>query len=580
MRTRSTIVAAMIVTVLVGCVTAPTRLELVQAADPDEIIFDDRAWEIGTPGGSLTVPTALGIPDASVDPVSLNPAAAAWDPAELPILNMLFVAPVDRDPLTGEWSPRLAESFELREGGKVFRIRLRDDLLWSDGTPLTVDDLVYSYRVLYADPTAGTLASGYLDRVGGIEVRWIDGRTYELETGIPHMLIWDLVSLPPLPKHVVEPWVEENGVERFVDFWSTFTGFANHVGNGPFMLADYTAGDRVRLVRNPHYYERDANGERLPYLDELVFLVRPGIDQIELFADGETDIARYTGHGFQRDPVAARPTEGHFIFASPYDGTIHLLFLNPRSSSPLRDRRFRAALAHLIDRDSLAAEVYGRLGIPMWFGEVPYSPYSFDARGRLPGYDPSTAARILAELGLRDRDGDGFLEDPEGNPLVLEFVTNEENPSRVEAATLIAATLQAAGIRSKLVAEPFGAVVSRFFETGDWEAVLLGYAPVPGVVPGMFDEVLPITRAGDARTDSFFEELAEIAAPLDFTVEQGELTRIYREAQLLVDAQHDQIWLHSSGMCYALSAPIRNLEPRAFDDYMLSYDRAFIDGPR
>jgi len=96
----------------------------------------------------------------------------------------------------------------------------------------------------------------------------------------------------------------------------------------------------------------------------------------------------------------------------------------------------------------------------------------------------------------------------------------------------------------------------------------------------MFDEVLPITRPGGVRSGPFFDELASIAAPLDYTVDDDELSRIYRDAQLLVDSQLDQIWLHSSGMCYALSGPIRNLEPRAFDGYMLSYDRAFIERQR
>ncbi|MFW5737656.1 MAG: hypothetical protein ACOCYX_01980, partial [Spirochaetota bacterium] len=149
-----------------------------------------------------------------------------------------------------------------------------------------------------------------------------------------------------------------------------------------------------------------------------------------------------------------------------------------------------------------------------------------------------------------------------------------------EAADLIRAEFRSAGIGCVLVTEPFGAVIQRFFETGEWEIVLLGYEPVPGVFPGMFDEVLTITRPGDDRAGPFFDELASIAAPLDHTVEDAELSRVYRDAQLLVDSQLDQIWLHSSGMCYALSRPIRNLEPRAFDSYILSYDRAFIERQR
>jgi len=207
-RAMMSVAVVVIAVTITGCTTARSGCDARSCPDPDEIIFDDRAWDIGIPGGSLTIPTALGMSDASTEPVSLNPACAAWDPAELTLLNMLFVAPVDRDPLTGAWSSRLAEHFELRDRGKVFRVRLRDGLRWSDGTPLTVDDLVYSYRTLYADPTSGTLAAAYLDTVGGFEIRRIDDRTYELETGVRHMLIWELVSLPPLPRHRVEPWVE------------------------------------------------------------------------------------------------------------------------------------------------------------------------------------------------------------------------------------------------------------------------------------------------------------------------------------------------------------------------------------
>jgi peptide/nickel transport system substrate-binding protein len=608
-RCRRAVLVAATLAVLAACAGGPAGVRIAGtggAGEPSErrvggkpgaasltsVSYDDRAWDAGRHGGSLTVPPVIGRANASLEPTSLNPAMAAWNEAETTILNMLFVAPIERDPLTGEWAPKLAERFDLLGGGKRVRITLRGGLSWSDGTPLTVDDIIFSYDRLYGNPDAETVVHGYLEAVEGVEARKIDERTYELEFGSRHMSAWELVTLPPLPRHVVEPWLEEHGMDAFIDFWSVFDSFERHVSNGPFRLAEYVPRDRVRLERNPHYFELDELGRPLPYLDELLFLIRPDADQLELYRDGEIDLVRVSEPDDRGRPPELGDGDPAHLFVTTVPWTLHLLFVNqsrPNEENPygieppqvdwLRDLRFRTALAHLVDRGRLTEEAFGEIGVPMWFGEPPHSPYAMDGRDNVPAYDPTTAGAILDELGMIDHDGDGVREDGDGNPVVLEIVTNAESTERAEVARSLSDELARVGIRLEVVIEPFGEVVLRLLETGGWEIVLLGYRAEPGLAPWIFDQPFSLTRTNDERTMPFMKTVRELDARLERTVDDDELAAIFQEAQALLDRQLDMIWLHSAGARFAARRPLGNLEPRLFDGQMFSYERIFLRQP-
>ena len=447
-------------------------------------------YENGKPGGTLTYSTISG-------PKTFN-LAISTETSSTEILNYVFEGLVEASWLTAEVEPALAERWEASEDGLVWTFYLRKDVQWADGSPFSADDVVFTFsRIIYNDDIPASARPGltirYRDdaaqtwKKGRLKVEKIDAHTVKFTLPAPFAPFLRGMSTSIYPRHILEKHVDDG---TFTSTWDVGTKPADVIGTGPFTIERYDAGERIVLKRNPRYWQRDAAGTPLPYLDRIVYLVVPNLATSLLkFQAGETDILQVTGEHY---PIL-KPQEAAKNFTlhrrGPNFGTTFLALnmnpgKNPKNDAPFvdpvklrwfRTLAFRMALAHSIDKDSIIDNVMNGLGYPQWAAVSPSAGDFHNPAVTRYRYDIGKANALLDGLGWFDVDGDGVREDDEGNNIVFKLSTNSGNTVRERVCTIIKQDLARIGIRVNLRFLEFNTLVSQLTSTYDWEAIVIGF---------------------------------------------------------------------------------------------------------
>ena len=158
-------------------------------------------------------------------------------------------------------------------------------MTWHDGEPFTAEDVVFTYSQIVMNPEAlAGDAAQFVKTVDGEErmvtVEAVDDMTvrFTLPTASPAFLLQQRFFI--MPKHKLLEFSQEGGAApaEINNAWPTDGDLSNVVGTGPFRLTGYTAGQKVTLQKNDNYWQEDANGTKLPYLDTLEFLIVSGTE--------------------------------------------------------------------------------------------------------------------------------------------------------------------------------------------------------------------------------------------------------------------------------------------------------------
>ncbi len=429
------------------------------------------------------------------DPKTFNPMLVSETSSEM-VVALMFHGLVNYDQYDQVFVPGLAESWETDETGLVWTFHLRRGLRWSDGRPLTADDVLFSFEVLYDS----------VIHPPGADLLMIDGRKIEVEEvdsvtvrmNLPDHygpFIGMIGSLRILPAHRLEE-AYRNG--EFEASYGVGADPGDIVVSGPFRLARYVPGEKVVLSRNPWFYQVDRAGTRLPYLDEVIYVNAEDENTVLLkFRAGETDMIQ---DGFSPENyhlLKDGEVEGDYTVygIGPRLGSTHIWFnlntgRNPETGEPyvqphklawFRDVHFRRAVAHAIDRDGIVKTVFHGRGVPVWGPVSPSNKSWYNPDLFTYPYDPNEASRLFAQLGFWDQDDDGVLEDREGRELEFTLYTNSSNNTRVKIANIVVDDLRKLGVKVTFVPIDFNDLITRMRETFDYEAMLL--ALTEGVPP-------------------------------------------------------------------------------------------------
>ncbi len=417
------------------------------------------------------------------DPRTLNPALAQ-ETSSTAVLSDLFTGLTKTDLKTMQVVPDLAEIWEEKEGGRVYIFHLRRNVRWSDGEPFTAEDVVFTYRDIYLNPqipnSTGDMFRGILKSQEDIKnfVRKIDKYTVEFRLPEAFAPFLNALSAPILPKHKLEKFVKEG---NFMTAWNVNTDPKDIVGTGPYRLKRYIKGVMVEYEANSYYYEYDNSNRQLPYIRRKIgYIVQ----------DPDTALLKYSLG--EIDYMAVRPQDVLFISRvknttlydlGPTPSTTFLVFnQNPNSKVPkyklrwFQNREFRRAISHTIDREGMCYLVYNGLADPL-YGPITPANRPYYTEGLFPVYEYSLkkARAILESLGFKDRNGDGWLEDPEGNTLEIVLLTNAGNKEREAIGNMIKEDLEKIGIKVIFRPIDFNSLVSRLTsQPYDWEAVIIG----------------------------------------------------------------------------------------------------------
>src|SRR5450432_912495 len=310
------------------------------------------------------------------EPKTLNPVTAADAPSR-EVIGRLTADLIHINRATQQTEPALAKSWTLSKDGRVFTVKLRHGLRFSDGQPFDADDVAFSFQ-LYLDDKINSPQRDLL-AVGGkpVEVQKIDQYTVRFTLVQPYAAaerIFD--SLAMMPRHLLQNSYQQG---KFAQAWTLTTPPAEIAGMGPFRVKQYVPGQKIVLERNPYYWKADRNRNRLPYLDELVFLFVGNEDaQVIRFQAGETDIiSRMSAENYAllSKEAANRGTE-LFDLGPSLEYNFLLFNLNDLSSKKLssiaakqawfQDLKFRQAISAAIDRDAIVKLVYAGRGAPLW----------------------------------------------------------------------------------------------------------------------------------------------------------------------------------------------------------------------
>src|SRR5947208_1290748 len=237
--------------------------------------------EVGRYGGTLVV-------GQRTEPKTLNPVTAADAPSR-EVIGRMMADLIHINRASQQVEASLAKSWTASNDGRVFTLKLRRGLRFSDGQLFDADDVLFTFQV-YLDEKVHSPQRDLLV-VGGkpLEVQKVDAHTVRFTLAQPYAAaerIFD--SLAILPRHLLEKPYHEG---RFAQVWNVSTSSAEIAGLGPFRLKEYVPGQRMVLERNPYFWKVDQKKNRLPYLDQVVFLFVGNEDaQVIRFQAGDTDL--------------------------------------------------------------------------------------------------------------------------------------------------------------------------------------------------------------------------------------------------------------------------------------------------
>jgi peptide/nickel transport system substrate-binding protein len=405
--------------------------------------------------------------------------------------------------ITGELQPELAESWQIAEDGTRITFTLRPNLRWSDGEPLTVDDVVFTFQDVVFNPAIPSDLKDSL-RIGDDRqfptIQALGDRQVEFqlpEPFAPFLRSTADYRASILPRHRLAESVktlDDAGNPLYLSQWGTNTNPQDLVVAGPFQIEAYTPAERVIFRRNPYYWRQDDQGRSLPYLDRIVWQLVASTDtQLLRFRSGDLDIMgdsrplrpeyfellkREEERGNFRLYVGGESSSTTFVVFNLNQATnaAGQPLVDPVKSAWFRDRQFRQAIAHAINRPRLINNIYRGIASPQNSPVSIQSPYFLPPEEGLPvyDYDPERSRQLLDAAGFTYTAA-GQLLDAEGNRVQFTLRTNAGNLVREAIGSQIRSDLAEIGIQVDFSAIDFGTLVSRLNQTRDWDMVLIGF---------------------------------------------------------------------------------------------------------
>jgi peptide/nickel transport system substrate-binding protein len=404
------------------------------------------------------------------EPKTLNPMMAA-DVATRDVLAVVSADLIHINRRTLQTEPALARAWTVSPDGRQYTVTLRDGLRFSDGAPLTADDVVFTFGV-YLDERVNAPQRDLL-LIGGkpLSVTKLSPVAVRFDLPVPYApgeRLFD--SFWILPKHKLERAYAEG---RFAQAWTLGAPAVDLATPGPFRLKQYVPGQRLVFERNPFYWKRDEFDRPLPYLDRL---------EVTFAADQNAQLLRLMAHevgaaGRLRPEDFARLEQTPFLDARDAGPGLeyNFLFFNWNAPSPMaawfRSLKFRQAVAHAIDREALVRLVYQGKGSAL-DSQVTPANRIWRADGVTQyAHDPAASSRLLQEAGYR-RDAGGALVDAGGQPVEFSLMVSASSQPRRKMATLIQEDLARVGIRVRLQPTEFGVMMDAVLKTRRFDAAL------------------------------------------------------------------------------------------------------------
>lgn len=392
------------------------------------------------------------------EPPTLNPLLPAGMEA-LDIQFYVLESLLLQDEETLEWKPWLANRYRILNGGKTYEFRLRADARWSDGKPLTTDDVLFSYECIFDDRYPTAHLRPYYEFIRKVEK--VDERTIRFHT--KERYFGNFISsagLPILPKHI---------------YGNPKKGLSLHqtvIGSGPYIIDKYQVGQNIVLKKNLKWWGKSDPYFKRKYLpDSIIFRFVGDLSvALQMLKQEKLDYVPLTPHQYlnlsKKDLETFRIIKTTNQYPTPLT-TVHLNLKQPL----FKEKKLRKALARLIDYKFIAKKFYGGLVEPAngpWYNQSPFAPPA-----ESPKFDPKVALKELRALGWRDLDGDRILEkkiNGKINELAFTIFIAESEAARL--LTVFQQDAMHAGVKVDIRYVDWNAL-SKIIEDGTYDSVFI-----------------------------------------------------------------------------------------------------------
>ena len=424
---------------LLGCVACVATFPSVTAAPAKQV--------------TLTVGLLQDIDSPNVTAGYLVSSYEVW--------NLQYATLTDKAADDFATIPGLAESWTGSDDGLSYTYTLRKGLRWSDGEPLTAEDIAYTVNTsrdqAWINHTAVTT---------NLTATVVDERTVTITSSVPDP------KLPTMDVYIVPKHIWETLSAEDVPTYDALDG----VGSGPFTLEEWKSGQSWTMVANPNFW-----GGR-PAIDQIIFRVFTNPDaMVAALRSGEIDAA----NDIPASAVQSLKGEEFVRSLAGLQGGFTELAMNGMQGGlgdghpALQDLDVRHAIAHAIDRAVLFDRVLlgqGREGVtlsvspdPIWQPEIPVAEQFL--------YDPAKANALLDAGGYLDTDGDGVREMPGGGqPLNFRYEERSESEKAAPVRDLVTGWLGAVGIATTVNVVD-DSQLTDVIASGEYDLFVWGWSP-------------------------------------------------------------------------------------------------------
>lgn len=473
--------------------------------------------------------------------------------------------------------PSIAESYEFSQDNCVLTFKLKKNVKWHDDTPLTADDVAFTFSSLanpdYTGPRYGDVevikgAKAFhdkkADKVEGIKV--LDDYTvaFEFEKPFAPALVRIGVDRGIIPKHV---W-EKVPVAK----WAESTDLLNNpIGCGAYKLVKFEPGQAVELEAFDGYFDG------APKTKKFLFKVSNQDTAIAELINGDIDIADISA--LKKMDIEDLQSKG--IKVTSYPGKSYQYMGFNLRDAKFQDKRVRQAITYAINRKLVVDKLLEGNGTML---NAPILPngWAYPNDGCLNEYENNVekAKELLKEAGWEDRNGDGVVENAKGESFKVSLKYPVGNKTREKSAPIIQANLKEIGIEVELINLEFGALLDEVMANHEFELYLLGSSLSLDPDP---KPIWHSSAASDKKGDAAWNIAGFRNQAADALMDQGnekqdiaERKAIYRDLCIMLNEEAPQVYLYAPNVVKAYNPNLQNFGPTSFLDY-LDYYKWYVE---